>query len=104
MAAAFLSGLLKQKLLCDSRKCHWTPTKHWYHIHTYIHAYIHTYMTYITTQVKGAVYHFSFHTERYAQNPLIVQVRIENYIDTYIHTYILYIHTYKLMKGSNVTV
>lgn len=23
--------------------------------------------------VRGAVYHFSFHTERYAQNPLIVQ-------------------------------
>lgn len=24
--------------------------------------------------VKGAVYHFSFHTDRYAQNPLVVQV------------------------------
>jgi hypothetical protein len=24
--------------------------------------------------VKGPMYHFAFHTERYAQNPLIVQV------------------------------
>jgi hypothetical protein len=34
-------------------------------------------------QVKGAVYHFSFHTDRYSQSPLVIQVirkRLDNSI------------------------
>jgi homoserine dehydrogenase len=30
--------------------------------------------------VKGAVYQFSFHTDRYAQNPLVIQVGIVKYL------------------------
>lgn len=37
--------------------------------------------------VKGPVYHFSFHTERYAQNPLIIQVGKFRPLYVYLHVH-----------------
>ena len=33
-------------------------------------------------QVKGAIYHFSFHTDRYSQSPLVIQGPLSDSLNT----------------------